>query len=287
MSANASVNNLISVCTAFVITALVLTNVAFVSGQSKTTDAAALEMKADTLLGQQDYAGAITLFNKIISSSKNVKDEIYYKRAFALYNAGDYDKALADVNRYLTNHNEFQARALRAYIYQELGDFKKELAEITEIMKTNDSPDMVRWRVSIAMEAGEYELAQQDIKRLLALNSNPELESYLALTYYYQENMDSAMSVVNKIIKDKPDFVQAYLYAGSFMLEEENYNLALEYINSGLGHDPANPSLMFYKGVALAELKNLDEGCRCLYKAFSSGVDDAADYLKEYCYSSE
>jgi hypothetical protein len=29
------------------------------------------------------------------------------------------------------------------------------------------------------------------------------------------------------------------------------------------------------------------EGCRCLRKAFYSGMDDASDYLTEYCFGIE
>ena len=37
----------------------------------------------------------------------------------------------------------------------------------------------------------------------------------------------------------------------------------------------------------MLELKNDKEGCSCLTKAFAAGEDDAAGYLKEYCYGVE
>jgi tetratricopeptide (TPR) repeat protein len=265
----------------------VILNSSVLHAQSKSFDAAALELKADTLLGQQDYAGALDLYNKIVAKSNKVKDEIYYKRAFALYNTGNFEQALKDINQYLSNNGELQAKALRAYIYQELGDYKNQLADISELIKSNPNPELIRWRASVAMEAGEYDIAQKDIREMLKLNPDPEIESYLALTYYYKEDIDSALIILDKVIKARSELVQSYVYAGSFLLEKEAYDAALEYINTGLKYESANPSLMFYKGIALAEKKNLTEGCRYMYKAFAAGIDDAAGYLKEYCYSAE
>ena len=79
-------------------------------------------------------------------------------------------------------------------------------------------------------------------------------------------------------------FAPAYLYGGTFALEEENFELALKYLDVALRLDPENVAALFYKGVALVELKKEKEGCSCLNEAFMAGQDDAADYLKQYCY---
>jgi len=80
------------------------------------------------------------------------------------------------------------------------------------------------------------------------------------------------------------NYSPSYLYAGTFCLQEKKFDLALKYLELGLRIDPTNHSALFYKGVSLIELKRTDEGCSCLKKAFDAGEDDAADYLKEYCY---
>jgi tetratricopeptide (TPR) repeat protein len=76
----------------------------------------------------------------------------------------------------------------------------------------------------------------------------------------------------------------AYLYAGSFCLQEDEFDLALKYLNVALKVEPKNATALFYKGVALVELKKEKEGCSCLSKAFYAGEDDAGDYLKQYCF---
>jgi hypothetical protein len=67
-------------------------------------------------------------------------------------------------------------------------------------------------------------------------------------------------------------------------LQEEKFDLALKYLELALRLEPGNRAALFYKGVSLVELKRTDEGCRCLQRAFNAGEDDAADYLKEYCF---
>jgi hypothetical protein len=58
-------------------------------------------------------------------------------------------------------------------------------------------------------------------------------------------------------------------------------------VDIGLRLEPGDQQLLFYKGVALAETEKLDEGCRILSNLFYAGVDQAGDYLKQYCYSAK
>ena len=80
-------------------------------------------------------------------------------------------------------------------------------------------------------------------------------------------------------------YAPAYMYMTSLCLEQEAFELALTYVDLGLRLDPTNQQLLFYKGIALAESDNLEEGCRILSQLFYNGMDQAGDYLKQYCYS--
>ena len=248
----------------------------------------AMEVKADTLMGQQDYAGALSLYNKIIEKQKPETEEeyqLYYKRAVCYYGLENFDQALADINKVIEKYPQPQAKLLRAYVYQELENYDAQLEDLNELLTLNPGNiEMLQWRASVLMESGKYAEAQKDIRALLSEQSSPDLKSYLGLTYYYLSNPDSALIVFDETIKEDPNFVQSYLYAASLCLDEEAYDLALTYINKGLQVEPSNPTFLFYKGIALVETDQEKEGCRCLTKAFDAGIDDVADYLKEYCY---
>ena len=247
-----------------------------------------MEIEADTLMGQQDYAGALSLYNKIIEKEKPETEEayqLYYKRAVCHYGLQNFEEALKDINRVIEKYPQPQAKLLRAYIYQELEDYEAQLEDLNELLALNpDNTEMLQWRASVLMESGKYAEAQKDIRRLLQEQSSPDLKSYLGLTYYYLSNPDSALIIFDEAIKETPNFVQSYLYAASLCLDEEAYELALTYINKGLQAEPSNPTFLFYKGIALVETDQEKEGCRCLTKAFNAGIDDVAEYLKAFCY---
>lgn len=246
------------------------------------------EIEADTLVDRREYAGALEIYNKLIEKSKlKTEDDyqLYFKRAVCYYGLQNFDAALKDINVVIEKYPQPQAKLLRAYINQEREDFEAQLTDLNELISLNrDNPEMIQWRASVLMESGKYEEAQKDIRKLLAYESTPQLKSLLGLTYYYQSNPDSALIIFDEVIKEDPAFTQTYLYATSLCLDEEAYALALQYINKGLTFDPANPTLEFYKGIALVETDQEKEGCRCLTKAFNAGIDDVAAYLKQYCY---
>lgn len=251
----------------------------------------AAEIEADTLVSQQNYEGALDLYNKVIDKIKPDSEEeyqLYYKRAVCHYGLQNFEEALKDINTVIEKYPQPQAKLLRAYIYQELENYEAQLTDLNELLTLNpDNVEMIQWRASVLMESGKYDEAQKDIRKLLQYQSSPDLKSYLGLTYYYQSNPDSALIIFDEVIKEDPNFVQSYLYAASLCLDEEAYELALTYINKGLQTEPSNPTFQFYKGIALVESDQQKEGCRCLTKAFQAGIDDVADYLKQYCYGAD
>lgn len=263
----------------------------FASAQSKSDKNGVLLVQADTLLARQDYEGALSLLNQIIERSKLATDEDYdalYKRAFCYYGLGRFENALTDVNQYLKKIPNEQARLLRAYINQELENYDAQLEDLNSFIEASPgNPDLLRWRASVFMESERYDEAGKDIRQLLQLQETPDLKAYLGLIYYYQNNIDSALIIFDQVIKENPEYLQPYLYAGSLTLEEEAYELALNYIDAGLKIEADNLTLLFYKGIALLESDKQVEGCRCLTKAFTKGMDDAGDYLKSYCYGGE
>lgn len=247
--------------------------------------------QADTLMGHEDFAGALAIYDKLISKSKLSSDEDYellYKRAYCYYGLGKFDAALSDINRFIEKVADPQAKILRAYINQELGNSEAQLKDLNEFVNINpDNAELLRWRASVLMDLERYAEARHDIKKILAQNPSPDIKGYLGLTYYYSQDLDSAMLIFDEVIASNPEHAQTYVYAASLALEEEAYPLAIQYIDKGLRVDGANTTLLFYKGVALVESEKTDEGCRCLSKAFTNGVDDAGDYLKQFCYGVE
>ena len=247
------------------------------------------EVKGDTLYNQEDYKGAIKFYNKAIElSGLKQKDDfrMVYKRALCHFSVAEYHDALNDLDTFAKEFPDVpQEKLMRAFIYRELGDNEKQLANLEVAMEFQPpSADMLKWRGLLYLQKHDFQKARKDILLAREFQDDPEVETYLGLIYYNLEQKDSSFMSLNKSIELDATYLPAYLYAGSIALENGDYNLSVQYLNLALRLDPKNKEALFYKGAALIELKKIDEGCRCLNRAFYAGMDDAGDYLKEYCY---
>ncbi|MCW5910795.1 MAG: tetratricopeptide repeat protein [Cyclobacteriaceae bacterium] len=261
----------------------------FTSGFAQNPKWTAWETEADTLMGREEFKKAVALYTKIIKASGLKQKENYrplYKRAVAYYSMGQWQPAIADISKFIPEFPQsYQARILRALVYRELEDTDNQLIDVEAALElSGGDPQLLRWRGSLLMEKEEYRLAINDFRLIAQIQDDPEVEMNLAMAYYSIEELDSAIIAVNKAIELDGAYGPAYFYGGAFMLEKENYEQALKFLDVALRLDPENLQALFYKGISLVELKREEEGCRCLNKAFYGGVDDAADYLKQYCY---
>lgn len=250
------------------------------------------EIKGDTLLNRQDFQGALKYYNKIIGSSRTEEKSrlaVIYKRAVCFYSLGDFQNSLKDLNTFIPAFPDvFNAYVLRAFVYKELGDADHQLLDLNEAIRLNpNAPELLKWRAMVYLDKNEYAKASDDLRVAQKFQDDAETETYLGFALLNIDQTDSAMMALNKAIELDATYLPPYFYASMFFLQNDEYELALRYLNLALRIEPKNVDALFYKGVALVELKKLDEGCSCLNKAFYLGSDGAGDYLKEYCYSVE
>jgi tetratricopeptide (TPR) repeat protein len=250
------------------------------------------EAEADTLFNRQDFEGAIGLYNKVAGISK-LKDKeakgILYKRAICYYSIGQFDRALADINIFIPEYETFpQARLLRAFINRELDDTSAQLTDIDALLELNPlNADLIKWKTGIYLDSDRFKEAKSELLKLQQFTNDEEIETQLGFAFYNVEQPDSAFIHFENALTINPGYLPAYLYISSLCLEERAFELALTYIDLALKLDPKNSNLFLYKGVALIETEKKEEGCRYLSKAFYAGLDEAGDYLKQYCYQGE
>lgn len=247
------------------------------------------ETEADTLVAQEQYAAAIKLYSKAIKSSKLKDKEDYsllYKKAVCNYSISNFQEALQDVNAFIVEYpSSFQAYILKAFVYREIDEVDNQLLAIDSAIKLRPgNPDLIKWRSVLNLDKEEYHKVKEDLSFVKAIQDDAEVEMYLGFAYYNLGSVDSAFMSLNKAIEFEPTYLPAYLYGGSFSLQEDNNELALKYLDVATRLDPNNTTIQFYRGIALLELDRVDEGCSLLAKAFYAGEDDAGDYLAERCY---
>lgn len=249
-------------------------------------------VRGDTLYAREDFKGAIKCYDRAISQSKLKDKDAYktvYRRAVCRFSLQQYPEALNDIALFSTEFpNVAQANLLKAFIYREMDDDEKQLSSLQAAMEMEEpSPDLLKWRALLFMRREDYQKASMDLQNAREMQDDPETEAFLGLCYYHLHQMDSALASFNRSIELDATYMPAYLYVGSLALEDSDYSLALKYLNLALRIDPSNKEVLYYKGVALVELDKIDEGCRCLNRAFYAGMDDAGDYLEEHCFGNE
>lgn len=259
------------------------------NAQTKSSKLKETETLGDTLLNRQDFAGALKQYDKVAKATKlkdTVARQILYKRALCYFYLGEPGKAIADLNIFIPENPTMpRARLLRAFLYRELGELEPQLEDLNEVLAWDAmNVDLMKWRAGLLVEMGKNREAVTEFNKIKMWGADEEVEMYLGLAYYGLEEADSAIMHFDQAISINGGYLPAYMYAGSLSIEQGAYELALSYIDLALRLDSKNLQLLFYKGIALVELKQKDEGCRLLNQAFYGGIDDAGDYLEEYCY---
>lgn len=273
----------------FIAFCFVLTTLSYAQTEKMKT----MEAEGDTLLNHEDFNGALKVFTKILKSYKE-KDQFYYsilyKKAVTHYSVQNFDEALKEIDEFIPAYpNSPQPYLLKAFIFREKEDVAGQLTNIEEALRRQPgAPDLMKWRAMLYMDQEKFDQAKKDLKQVKLYQDDAEVETYLGFAYYNTDQSDSAFMSLKKSMELDATYQPAYLYAGSFSLQNEDYDMALTYLNLALRLDPKNYTAIFYKGIALIEKEKIDEGCSCLAKAFYTGkVDDAGDYLKQHCYGEE
>jgi len=273
-----------------VIIFLLLVSTLGVTAQTSSAKWKTMEAEGDTLLNRQDFQGAIKIYNNVVELSKLKDTEskgVLYKRAICFYSVGEFQKALDDLKIFIPEYPGFpRAKLLRAFVNRELGNTQAQLDDINELLSINPTnPDLLKFKASIFLETEKYQEAKTTLLELQKVVNDEEIETQLGFIYSNLDEPDSAFAHFDSALSINGGYSPAYIYISSLCLEQSAYELALTYVDLGLRLEPENTTLQFYKGIALAETENLTEGCRMLAKAFYGGLDQAGDYLKQYCYS--
>lgn len=242
-------------------------------------------------MNRGDFKGAADLFTRLIQKTKFSSREdydLFYKRGLAWFQSGDFEKALRDANYYKSNSGDGQANVLKVYIYQKMNKMDDALSQIDTLQQLyGGNSELIKWKVQLLMDADRYADAKSELTAALKQEKDPQLALLLGLSHYYLGEFDEAFGVFDKLIADDPTMMDAYIYPASLCLEDSFYEKSVAYCELGLKQNSGDATLMFYKGVALYELGQNEESCRFLARAFQRGIDDAGDYLKEYCYGVE
>ncbi len=173
-----------------------------------------LESILDSVSTNPDYV--LRWANGAIDSNAKCSDA-YFIKAFVYITQEDYLQGLENVNKAIelvTKNSvvkKYELYSFRGLIYETVEDYDLALADYTESIKLNpNETDAYEYRIELYKELMQYENAEQDCRALLAVKDSLAYKLELATILTYQDRIDEALEILNKIIKYQPKQVLPY-----------------------------------------------------------------------------
>jgi len=184
---------------------------------------------------------------------ENYKDyETLFRRAHTYYNAGDYLKALDDLDSALKYCPEtdtgtrFAIYSLRAECYFYLKRYSRALPEATEALKIDPtSAPMLNLRGKIEYELDQYNEARTDFNKLMRLQPRSR-EAYfgLAMVAAKQNNIGLATEYMDKAVNLTPNRSDVYVQRAEVKKLIGDYNGAVDDLLLAMATDGNDPDAL-------------------------------------------
>ena len=96
-----------------------------------------------------------------------------------------------------------------------------------------------------------------------------DYDSYYKISFLLNElgKKEDATTMLNNLLKAKPDYIDASLLLGDILCEQEMYKEALNVYTTGLRHSPNNYDLYYSMGIAYTMLNDFQNAKICYEKA--------------------
>ena len=224
--------------------------------------------KAQKLLAKQDYEGARAELDSAINNFPD-NDSLYYHRAQASSQNGDYKSAFADLNKALDlNPNNYQAALSRGDLFNSLGQNEQakkaylDAANLAgqagntraaedaqtkyQLLEGKEISARANQRFAEASNAynrGDYNTAVSLFNQLYEENPDGPNAFNLGLAYQGQGNMKEANKMFAIAAEKQPKELKAQMAAAYISMKNEDFNSAKKYLDKAREINDTNPDL--------------------------------------------
>ncbi len=116
-------------------------------------------------------------------------------------------------------------------------------------------------------------------------STNAKAYNKLALTYYYREKVDTAISILNKTIELLPDYSPTYVNLSDIFYYQQEFDSAMVYIKKAQNIAPDSTSYIINEGSILIQKKELDQALKLFQNVYEKDKNNAtALYSISYVY---
>lgn len=210
-------------------------------------------------LGEMD--GAIEAYTRAIRLDPNYA-EAHYKRGFAYYVKGDYDRANEDLKQSIQLNPDLA------------------IVAVTEAIEQMPNDASLYWHRGTAYaRKSHYDCAIKDFNNAIQLNPDVA-EAYYSrgLAYYNRGNFDRAIEDFNAAIKLKPDYTNAYIKRGTAYLNKGDYIHSLDDFTKVLERKTDDAMVYALRGTVYRKLSSFVLAIADYTKAIELNLNDAQVY---------
>ncbi|MBQ7402906.1 MAG: tetratricopeptide repeat protein [Lentisphaeria bacterium] len=240
-----------------------------------------LESQIYTALKEYDAAER-SIMHALKISPENAFAKVRY--ATLLYNRKQYQNARTVIEEVVNSNPEDKwARLWYGLILDKLKDQKAAVAQFEMAIKLDPKFDAAIYNLGccyLNSRPRQFQKARECFQRVLVINPSYKQAYYqLGMSYGYQDNYSVALTYMDKAIALSPDYLTAQNWRALVLFEMKRYQEAADAYSSAIKLDPRNDELYVSRANARKELKLFDAAMDDLHFALELNPENLDAWL--------
>lgn len=220
-----------------------------------------------------------SISNMIVSNPNNSNN--YYRRALFFYKEGEYDQALADIERAINiDDSVAEYFYLEGNIYYDDNVFENAFKSYQTVVDLdNEHLEAILKLSSLELALENYQLALDMVNKALKIDPN-YAEAYYLKGFIYLDGGDTtkAISSFRTAVEVNSDHYDSYIMLGK-LYASEKHEYARNYYDNALRIRPNSIEALYNKGIYLQSIEEYDEA----YLIYDQIIDqDSSSYFAYY-----
>jgi tetratricopeptide (TPR) repeat protein len=210
----------------------------------------------------------------ILSASKKIQSdpfnaELYYLRANTFYFQGQFPLAISDLSIAINlkgNNPLYHLRIAQSYLELDSAQHKKADEHLAKALQIK--PDYAEAKYTYARLLLARQQYEQSQKYLFDLKNDAEFSSkaklLLVISYKEQKDTIKAVSVLDEILLNDPNNLDATMQKALFLLDK-NIDMSSQFVDKAISIDEFNSEALYLKGLIL-QRKNRFADAEIIYQ---------------------
>ncbi|SHL56136.1 Tetratricopeptide repeat-containing protein [Chryseobacterium carnipullorum] len=234
-------------------------------------------------IDEKKYKEGFEISDECIAINKN-NAEVYHLRAWLLYNEGNFEKALSEleISKELNYRDKVGLNDTFSTIHFRLKNYETSLKYINEAIKLNASSsnikdaDLYYNRSQVYEALNNYGNAIKDIDFAISIKQDPLYTLDKIFILLKTGNLKESKPLFNKIYSSQKNNSEYYNAKANYHRLEGNYGLALQMIEKAIEISKSNGDNSHYTGTMAAIYSSLGD-YQSFYKYLEESLNQGAD----------